>query len=341
MNLTCKYMGYHYVNDNAYNVSNVLISVILSLLLIPALILKFTIAIAIIKENVLRTPAVFIIANMAVSDFLTTCTYLCFPVSSYYVIKGHDPCFITEKTTPLGYTFCLTSFLSIVLQSIERYLAIFYPFWYNENFTTRVVIFLNLTSWVLSICLATVLVTTKSNQVFNGVLGPIALVLFVGTIIIYVRIFKEVKRIEKQSTNQDISSESSSKAFKKESKVTKATAIILITFVTCFAPVILMTFCNSIINRTTYFSGLALYWCWFLGLLNSFCNPLVVCRQLTILRRPVTNIVFWWKAKRQISPPRISQFQNMDITRSAITNVDVRPGNNELEGHNTRCKKSH
>ena len=150
MNLTCKYMGYHYVNDTAYNVSIVLISVILSLLLIPALILNFAIAIAIVKENVLRTPAFFIIANMAVSDFLTNCTYLCFPVSSYYVIKGHDPCFITEKTTPLGYIFCLTSFLSIVLQSFERYLAIFYPFWYHEKFTTRMVIFLNLTSWVHS-----------------------------------------------------------------------------------------------------------------------------------------------------------------------------------------------
>ena len=173
--------------------------------------------------------------------------------------------------------------------------------------------------------------TTKSNQVFSAVLGPMALIPFVGTIIIYMRIFKEVKRIEKQSTNQDIPYESNSRAFKKESKVTKATAIILITFVTCFAPVILITFCNSIINTTSYFSGVALYWCWFLGLLNSFFNPLVVCRQPTILRRPVANIVFWWKAKRQIYPPRISQFQNMDITRSVITNVNVRPANNVLE----------
>ena len=150
---------------------------------------------------------------------------------------------------------------------------------------------------------------------------------FGSLIILYIFIFKEVKRLEKQSEMQGVVTSTHAKKFKVESKVTTATAIILVTFGTCFAPVILLTFFNSIVGRATYSTGVIMYWCWFFGLLNSLLNPLVVCRQLTVLRRSVSVILCFWKYASQISPLRVSHFQNFDFTKSRVSQVNVSPKN--------------
>lgn len=303
MNLSCSYLGITYINNGAYNVSLLLMTVLLSLLTIPTFTINLAIITVVIKKQIFHTPSFVIIANMAVSDLLCSCTtFILFPINSAYSLSGNDPCIIANIGVPLGYLFCATSFTSIVLQSIERYLAIFYPFWYYEKLTIHKMLLLDLSTWLLSSFLVALLMITKNKQLFYGILGATTLVLFVATIAVYIRIFREVKRMEKQSASQVVVSESNDTPFKTESKVAKATAIILFTFAMCFAPNILLSLCTAIMGKTTYFADLTLYWFLFLTLINSSLNPLVVCRQLSILRRSVIDLICFWKRTRQISP---------------------------------------
>ena len=303
MNLSCTHLGLTYINDNAYNVSLLITAVLTSLLTIPTFTINLAIITVVIKKQIFHTPPFMIIANMAVSDLLCSCTtFILFPIHSVYIMSGHDPCIIANIGVSFGYLFCATSFTSILLQSIERYLAIFYPFWYHEKLTVRKLLLLDLISWLPSSFFVTLLMLTTNRQLFNGIFGAITLVLFIGTIAVYIRIYGEVKRIEKLTASQVVVSESNDKHLKTESKVTKATAIILFTFAMCFAPNILLSLSTSIIGKATYFTDLALYWIFFLTLSNSFLNPLVVCRQLTTLRRSVTDFLCFWKRPSQISP---------------------------------------
>ena len=330
-NLSCNYLGYTYFNDHVYNVSLLLVAVLASLLTLPAFVMNLAIIIAVTKKRIFHTPSFFIIANMAISDILSSCTAIpCLATKCVYLLLKYDPCSIAMVSTPLGYIFGITSFVSIVLQSGERFLAIFYPFWYREKLTNTAILIAIACTWVMPSILVVILMTTKDNQLFSGILGTSMLIFFIGTILLYVFIFKEVKRLEKQSEMQNVVSSSDTRKFKVESKVTTATAIILFTFGTCFAPVTLLTFFNSIFGEATYFTGVILYWCWFFGLLNSLLNPLVVCRQLTVLRRSVSAILCFWKYASQISPQRISNFQNLDFTRSRVSRVTVPPKGHEL-----------
>lgn len=326
MNLSCNYLGYTYFDDHVYNTSLLLLTVLACLLTIPAFVMNLAIIIAVTKKRIFHTPSFFIIANMAISDTLSSCTAIpCLATKCIYLFLQYDPCPIAMVSTPLGYIFGLTSFSSIVLQSGERYLAIFYPFWYREKLTNKAILIAIACTWVIPSFFVITLMATKDNQLFNGILGTSMLIFCIGTILMYVFIFKEVKRLEKQSEIQNVATSSDARKFKVESKVTTATAIILVTFGTCFAPVTLLSFFNGIVGKATYFTGVIMYWCWFFGLLNSLLNPLVVCRQLTVLRRSVLVILCFWKYARQISPQRISNFQNLDFRKSRISRVTVSP----------------
>lgn len=329
MNLSCEYMGYTYANDRIYNTSFLLLAMLPCLLLTPTFAVNLAMIIVIVKKQVFHSPPFVLIANMALSDFLSSCTsFICYSITCVYFLSGRDPCAVAVIGTPLAYIFCCTSFFCIVLQSVERYLAIFYPFWYLEKLTTSIVLYLNCLVWAISISLVGVLMISKNNQLFNGIVGIVALPSLVATIIIYALIFKEVKRIENMSICKDVVTSPNDGKFQSESKVSKATAIILVVFVTCFGPLILLNFSTTVMGRTTYSAHVALYWCWFLALVNSFLNPFVICRQLTVLRRPVTNILCFWKQTRTITPQRVSTFQDEDLTKSCVSRV--MPRENEL-----------
>ena len=127
-------MGMTYINDDVYKATCITVAILILVLMMPTFTINLATIIVFVKKTVLHTPAFFIIANMAAADFLTSCTtYLMLPIVLAYMLLGRDPCSFVTVGNPLGYAFCLISFLSIVLQSVERYLAIFYPFWYHDR----------------------------------------------------------------------------------------------------------------------------------------------------------------------------------------------------------------
>ena len=218
-------------------------------------------------------------------------TFICYAIVNIQFVLGHDPCSVAYVGTLLGYVLGLSSYNTITIQTVERYIAVFIPFWYHEKLTTRNIFIANISTWIPSIILVTIWLVTKNNEVFYGILGPVSLVCFCVTVFGYARIFREVKRIEKDMKSQQVFCSEEQRRINSESKVAKATSIILVAVVTCYTPLLFLEFYIAFIGKQTTAVTVALYWGWFLALTSSFINPLIACRQLSVLKRNVLALL--------------------------------------------------
>jgi len=282
-------MGYTYDDSiPAYNITLVSIAILMLVLSLPTFFLNTCIILAILRRSELHTPSFAIIFNLAISDCLTGCSsYIFYATSCIRFVLGYDACVVANIGTPWSYIVGITSFNTICLQTAERYIAIFYPYWYHEKLTVKRAILANLVTWTSSIAMVTYWILTENNEVYHGTVGFLSLLLFTMTILCYIFIFKEVRKIEREMMKNQTASREDRKKIKSESKVAKATAIILIAFVVCYTPILFIHFYVALIGTKTASLSIALYWGWFLSLLNSFVNPFIAFRQLTVLRRPV------------------------------------------------------
>ena len=291
--LSCAFLGYAYDDSvPAYNITLVSIAVLMLVLSLPTLFLNICIIIAILRGPELHTPSFAIIFNLAASDCLTGCSaYIFYATSCIRFVLGYDACVVANIGTPWSYILGITSFNTICLQTAERYIAIFYPYWYHEKLTVKRIILANLITWVWSAVMVTFWMITKNNSVFHGVVGILSLILFSMTVLCYVLIFREVRKIEREMMKSQTASYQDRRKIKSESKVAKATAIILAAVVACFSPLLFIELFIAFNGEQTTLVSIALYWGWFFALFNSFLNPFIACRQLTVLRRPVVEML--------------------------------------------------
>ena len=291
--LSCSYMGYAYDDSiPAYKITLVSIAIVTLILPLPTLCMNISIIIAILRRPELHRPSFAIIFNLATSDCLTGCSaYIFYATACIRFVMGYDACVVARVGTPLSYILGTTSFNIICLQTAERYIAIFYPYWYIEKLTVKRIICANLLTWTLSIAMVTYWTLTEDNEVFHGTVGFLSLLLFTMTILCYILIFKQVRKIEKEMMKNQTASREDRKKIKSESKVAKATAIILAAFVVCFTPILFIHFYVAFMGAKTTSLSIVLYWGWLLALSNSFFNPFIACRQLTVLRRPVIEVL--------------------------------------------------
>ena len=291
---SCAFMGYTHNDGAVFQFTYYIVATLLLALSLPTVLVNIAIVTAIIFKRELRTPAYLVIANLAISDCLAGCfVYPCYSVVCIQLALGNNPCPVAFVGTPLGYIFGLTSYNTIALQTVERYLAVFFPYWYHEKLTTKVIVIANVSTWLLSLSIVTLWLITKDNQIFNGILGPLSAVAFCVTVVSYVRIFREVRKIEKQIKEQQVGCSAEQRKIKSESKVAKATAIILLAVVVCYSPLLIFEFVIAFVNIKSSAASVSLYWWWFLAIGNSSINPYIACRQLSALRRSVKNMFRW------------------------------------------------
>ena len=303
MNLSCSFLGYTFFDTYTYKVQLVTIATILALLAGPTVLLNGCIMRAIYSKRELHNSTYCIIANLALSDCLSGfAAYIFYALVCIIFASGHDACPVAMIGTTLSYILGITTYNTIALQTIDRYVAVFYPFWYHDNWTVRNSLIGNTITWLLSFSLVGLWLITENNKLFNGILGTFSMVCLCVNIFCYFRVFKEVRSLEKQMQELQIHSYEERKKVRSESKVAKATAIILITVVICYTPLLFLEFYVIFFGRQTTFTAHALYWTWLLAMLSSLANPLISCRQLSVLRNAVKSQFRWLWRKQAVSP---------------------------------------
>lgn len=324
--LSCAFMGYTFSDTYWYKATLICISSLCLTLSMPTFLINTCIIVSIIRKREFHTPAFTVITNLAISDSLAGCSgYIFYATTCMRFAMGYDACPVAYIGTSWSYILGITSYNTIALQTVERFLAIFFPYWYHEKLTVKSVAIANVVTWLLSISLVTFWLITKDNRAYNGILGSLSLISFAVTVLSYLLIFREVRKIENAMIKHQTASREDRKKIRSESKVAKATAIILLAVVTCYTPMLFIEFYVAFIGSQTESFSIALYWAWFLAFSNSFINPLIVCRQLTALRRAVKEILFclcpWVGSRwREVMPSKTTT--SFAMTRTSQGDLD-------------------
>lgn len=214
---------------------------------------------------VLRKPQLVNVANTSI---------LCLALTDLTVGAFVQPSYIIYQTSKLTTAFadfpcdklliysfsgviCICmSFLTLILISLERYMAVFYPYRYVERVNSKCLITVTVTIWVISIgTLLTVrfLFGINSNEEI-GVISLVIIANFIITSFVYFRIFRLVKRCNAQ-VNVELShntfASSSQEPFSpgnsspREAKASKTVAFVAGTLFLCFTP----TLCATIVDQ--------------------------------------------------------------------------------------------
>ena len=320
--LSCAFMGYVYDEGSAYKITLICIATMMLLISVPTFLINISIVLSIFRKRELRTPAFIIIMNLSISDSLAGCSaYVFYATTCIRFASGYDACPVAYIGTTWSYILGVTSYFTISLQTVERYLAIFYPYWYHEKITTKAVVIANVFMWIFSIAVVVFWLVTENSRAFYGILGSFALLAFVVTVTSYVLIFRKVRKIEDEIMKNQTASREDRKKIRSESKVAKATAIIVAAVVTCYTPMLFIEFYIVFIGKQTFGFSIALFCAWFLSLSNSFFNPLIACRQLTVLRRSVKEILskLFPCVKASEVSPNITSFA---LSRTSQTDIN-------------------
>lgn len=285
-------------------VTTTIISGLLSFITISGNVL---ICAAILKDPFgnLRTPFMYFVVNLAVSDLVTG--FITMPSSVIVHLIELLPS-TSEKVETLMHFMRLTNFisvnatlLSLITLSIDRYLAVAKPFIYRRHTGLKGRVAVTVAIWLISISLPMIYFATDYITVLLLFANAGVTVVFGILVFTYFKVYRTLRNQSKKirelnNTRQTPTSpvlKSSSKVLReKDEKVTRAFLIILIVFACCYIPVIIIIYilkfypnCNCTIRhalRDTQF---------ILGLTFSAATPFVCALHHRTFRNAAMKIL--------------------------------------------------
>ncbi|KAJ0070155.1 hypothetical protein NL108_002478 [Boleophthalmus pectinirostris] len=266
-----------------------LIHTLLYLLSLVTTVFNLLVIISIAHYKQLHTPTNFLILSLAASDF-------CVGLLMFFQILFVDGCWLLGDAVCIVYqlvSYIVTSASlgTIVLISVERYIAICQPLHYHTKVTDNRVRFCVCLSWFCSTLYNVIVLKDSVTQMgsFNSCYGECgaAINYFVGIIdilvsflipvtaisVLYIRVFIAVLT-QVRAMRSHITGAKSHRAVlanKSELKAARTLGIIIVMFIICLCPYYIL-----IIGQDTLFSTI-IYLIYFNSCLNpviyTFCYP--------------------------------------------------------------------
>ena len=216
---------------------------------------------AVLRKPNLRNSANTSILCLAFTDlmvgFFVQPSYIVYQASKITSKPGNFPCRQLLAYSFSGALCICMSFLALTLISVERYLAVFYPYRYIEKVNTRrvVAVFVSVWVFVCAILLGLRFAFGINSNLEKGVISAIILSNFIITTVVYIKIFRLVKRCNAQvtvtmsanasSSAENETSEQQPQTNSREAKASKTVAFVAGTLFLCFTP----TFCTTIVDQ--------------------------------------------------------------------------------------------
>ena len=215
--------------------------------------------VAVLRKSQLRTVANTSILCLAFTDLTVGVfvqpSYVAYQASKLTASPDSFPCDNLLIYSFSGVICICMSFLTLILISLERYLAVFYPYRYVAKVNSKRVLGMTVTVWAISIgILLTVrfLFGINSNEE-TGVISLLIIANFLVTSFVYFKIFRLVKRCNAQVNAETPQHTSTSEAEPpsqmnsnpREAKASKTVAFVAGTLFLCFTP----TLCASIMDQ--------------------------------------------------------------------------------------------
>ena len=215
-----------------------------------------------------------------------------------FSLSGTDHCGIWVAYLTMA-LFCTgASFLNVALISCERYLAIFWPFFYASTATKWHVIAVIGSLWVSWVLLTAVRFLGVPNRTIYLIVFAIIGISLVGTAVIYVRIFREARRHQKVIATLQTCSGPNAQA--KDTKLAKTVLLVFGALLVCYTPGMIILLVRTIKGDTPALLYVAYPWAETSIFINSSLNPLIYCWRNRDIRNAVFRLV--GPLRRRVDP---------------------------------------
>ena len=271
------------------------------------------------------TKANILLACLAATDLMVGLTvqpsYITM-VIFFLEVKGINELCAFERVSGILFNmFCGVSLFHLVLVSVERYLAIKHPFYYDGHITTTRLIIASSIAWILALLPAIMDFLDISFEFLMVIFDDVIMVCTISVIVIcHIIVYIVVRRHEKQIITQQVSLEARQK-FAKEKKALKTTTVIIITVFLCYSPTISISYFMEAVAVNVavivFFLGVAL------TLLNSLINPLIYAARNRQFRVAFVQLLF----RRRLEQAEETE---MRVFRSANAVLTTQEGPEEL-----------
>ena len=289
-------------NETSYSTtvetSRIILLSILPIKAIMTVVANGLYIITLVKKRVLHTPSNMLLGALALSDVSVgivadpTWMIRISPTSNTYVRK------ISERASGMMFFFILLSFLNITMVSADRYIAIFYPFWYHANATCKTHIKAAATVLAISIVIfipvgiiATIHIPT-ATYIYITLIGLSLIVTCYCNIKIFCLIRKKGRLVNTvpNETNEETNKQYAARVAHVKSNAV-VIAIITALFVICYMPFtiyFLVRYLGISLNREQ--TVLISYWTIFFMLMNSVMNPIVYYIRMRSIRKAIKEL---------------------------------------------------
>ena len=278
-----KQNGYYQVNCTilAYRqaIQGMLASGIMNIIIsIPVIVLNSIVITVILRNKKLQKPSYYLLINTAICDLLIGAVSIPVWSSNLFMIynrRTHD-CLLLIIMTGLSHLLGTMSFLAVFLSALDRYFAIFKPYFYEEKIAFKSRIYLN-----ISICLWVVLVGLILTALFILSMHLIFLIQILASIMtisgsfyIHIKIYQKVKVVHTRIRSQTFTSNAIIQEDRiQEDRVALLTFFMLLALVIFYLPYIVMM-TVWLINRELISSSTTT-WNFTIVSLKSLVNPIL------------------------------------------------------------------
>ena len=291
--LDCRHASLYFGNTPSFEASAVTVATILSIMSVPTIMSNLLVCIAFIKRKTLRIGGNKVLLSLALSDFL--CGAIVQPllaITIYIVIfksPSKCPCWLIVTMGITGYTLACVSLLTVAFVSLERYIAIFYPFQATQTMTPKVVYTSCVAVWLFSILLINGVLFLNLARAFYWINATMIAFTYIWNCFVYARITRQARKLRRKlAVRQSMFLNETLKV--RKSRGTQIAGSIIIALLVCYLPQVIVSLLK-LITRAYFVTEYLEYWAMTFGLANSMLNPLLYCYYNTEIRNELLRLV--------------------------------------------------
>ena len=254
--------------------------------------------ITLLKTSSLHTPSNVLLGALCITDLLAGA--LCQPIHMALRLykAGKNFSKLSSAYNFIFHLSCLNSFGFSLLITLDRYVAILYPFTYREHFKSKKYAYLAFGSFVLSVIYAAIELRFYENSeaIFLSFEASLQLLIIMAVLVMYARIYKVVLSQRKRIVTIGGSSvRQQARISSRERSRTHTVTIILTAFIACYTPYTV----HIVISIHKYSANsdgnpTLVLWSGYLVLLNSCLNPIIYCARSQEIRHAAVRIFMPW-----------------------------------------------